>query len=74
MSDTKNSSKQITRASSAKRAATFSRGSSPLQLLQFIMDPLHETVKVDPHLAFEGQRLIEGIHEIGLATADASQK
>ena len=36
------------------------------------MYPLHETVKVDTHLASERQAFKEGIHQVGFATADTA--
>ncbi|MNP18388.1 hypothetical protein D3C76_1108710 [compost metagenome] len=36
------------------------------------MDALHEAVEVGAHLLLEGQRIVEGVHQVGLAAADTA--
>ncbi|KXS52178.1 MAG: hypothetical protein AWU57_3433 [Marinobacter sp. T13-3] len=69
MSETKNSSKQITRVSSAN---FLDRVLLALEALEFVMDALHEAVEVNPHFALERQSLVEGVHEVGFTTANTA--
>ena len=43
-----------------------------LELTQLLVHPLHEAVEVRTHLALDRQRVEEGIHQVGLAPADAT--
>ena len=75
MSETKNSSKQITRASAAKRLAMMVSGFfSPPRVFISSCTRLHEAVEVSAGLFLERQRLEEGVDQVSLAATHATPR
>ena len=73
MSVTTNSSKQMMRVSSAISSATSSSGFSTLRCcFQPFVHGRHEAMEVLPAFVVERQRVVEEIHDEGLAAPDAA--